>query len=69
MKIMLKITVEGNLRYTESTEGYKLLQNETGIVYGSVCVDVVSKNYTYTETDELDEVSTEDEYVDQQSDE
>lgn len=36
---------------TYSDEGYKIKQNETGIIYDEA-VDVEDSNYTYTETEE-----------------
>lgn len=36
---------------TYSDEGYKIKQEETGIIYDEA-IDVETKNYTYTETDE-----------------
>ena len=50
---------------TFSTENFKLRQEETGIVYGSSVIDTIAgydeqgkpySRYTYTETDEKDEV-------------
>lgn len=38
-----------------SDSGFRILQNETGIVYDDA-VDVLPCKYTYTETDELIEV-------------
>lgn len=49
---------------TYSDEGYKLRQEETGIVYGCSVIDVIAgydeqvipySRYHYTETDEKDE--------------
>lgn len=47
---------------TSSSEGFKLQQNETGLIYGSIVVDTIMGynnnepygKYTYTETDEKD---------------
>lgn len=49
---------------TYSIEGYKLLQQDTGITYGSSVIDPIEgfendlpySKHTYIETDELDEV-------------
>ena len=55
--------VNGDLCETYSDENFKLLQEETGIVYGSSVVDVNEgfddegnpySRFTYYETDELD---------------
>ena len=43
---------------TYSDEGKKIIQNETGIVYGSA-IDVENAPYTYTESDEDAELSAE----------
>lgn len=49
---------------TYSTENFKLKQEETGIIYGHTCIDVIAgydgegipySRFTYTETDEQDE--------------
>ena len=40
------------LNRTYSDSGFRILQNETGIVYCEA-VDVMPCRYTYTETDEL----------------
>ena len=37
---------------TYSDENYKILQNETGIIYDEA-IDVETANFTYSETDEL----------------
>lgn len=44
-----------NLCRTYSTEGKKIVQNETGAVYDEA-IDVEGSGYTYTETDEPIEV-------------
>lgn len=53
-----------DLCMTFSTEGFKLRQEETGIVYGKECIDTIEgydennkpfSRFTYTETDEKDE--------------
>lgn len=46
------------LFHTYSDEGKKIIQNETGIVYGSA-IDVENAPYTYSETDEDFELSAE----------
>lgn len=59
---------------TFSTENYKLLQTETGIIYGSSVVDVIAgydgegkpySRYHYTETDEKDEPESEEATVEE----
>lgn len=44
-----------NLYRTYSTEGYKIRQVQTGIIYDEA-IDVENAPYTYTETDEKVEV-------------
>lgn len=44
-----------DLLETYSTEGYKLLQADTGIIYGSSVIDPLDHAHTYIETDEKDE--------------
>lgn len=46
------------LFYRFSTEGKRLLQNETGVVYDSPLVDVENAPYTYTEVEVEDEELT-----------
>ena len=43
---------------TYSDEGYKIKQNETGIIYDEA-IDVEDSNYTYTETEEKIELEKE----------
>lgn len=49
---------------TYSYEGFKLKQEETGVIYGKECIDVIAgydennipySRFTYVETDEKDE--------------
>lgn len=54
-----------NFILTKSDRGYRIKQNETGIVYDEA-VDVHPCRYTYTETDEpisSDEEATEQDYL------
>ncbi len=43
---------------TYSDEGKKIIQNETGIIYGEA-IDVENAPYTYTESDEEVELTAE----------
>lgn len=52
-----------DLLETYSTEGYKLLQTDTGIVYGRSVIDPIGHGHTYQETEEIDEIEEVDEEV------
>lgn len=63
-KITLDDSEKVALCETFSTENYKLLQKETGIIYGASVIDVIEgyddggkpySRFTYIETDEKDE--------------
>lgn len=52
VKELYKVRNDGMKLYrTYSDNGYKILQEETGIVYDDA-VDIETANYTYTETNE-----------------
>lgn len=51
-------TLENNRIRHYSDSGFRILQNETGLVYDDA-VDVMPCRYTYTETDEPIEVEEE----------
>lgn len=59
-KVYYSITSEQPLCETKSSDNYCLLQNETGIVYGSTAIDTIAgynkdgtpfSRFTYSETD------------------
>jgi hypothetical protein len=49
--IIAELIEDGNRIHHYSDSGFRILQNETGIVYDDA-VDVIPCKYTYTETDE-----------------
>ena len=53
--IISEIIENGNRIYHYSDAGFRILQNETGIIYDDA-VDVMPCKYTYSETEELIEV-------------
>ena len=53
--IISEVIENGNRIRHYSDAGFRILQNETGIVYDDA-VDVMPCRYTYSETDELIEV-------------
>ena len=62
---MIKTEYIGNRNRHYSDNGFRILQNETGIVYDDA-VDVLPCKYTYTETDEpieITEEATEQDYL------
>ncbi len=54
-RIVRDIADTMDLLETYSTDGYKLLQADTGIIYGKSVIDPLGHAHTYTETDEKDE--------------
>lgn len=50
--IISEIIENGNRIHHYSDAGFRILQNETGVVYDDA-VDVMPCKYTYSETDEL----------------
>lgn len=54
-RIVRDIADTMDLLETYSTEGYKLLQADTGVVYGRSVIDPIGHGHTYIETDEKDE--------------
>ena len=50
--IISEIIENGNRIHHYSDAGFRILQNETGIVYDDA-IDVMPCKYTYSETDEL----------------
>lgn len=62
-RIVRDIADTKDLMETYSTEGYKLLQADTGIIYGKSVIDPIGHGHTYQETEELDEIEEVDEEV------
>lgn len=50
--MIIQTTLQDGRIYTYSSEGYKILQNETNILYNDA-VDINPCPYTYAETDEI----------------
>ena len=59
--IKSELIENGNRIHHYSNAGFKLLQNETDIIYDDA-IDVMPCKYTYSETDELIKVVIEEEH-------
>jgi len=62
-RIVRDIADTMDLLETYSTEGYKLLQADTGVVYGRSVIDPIGHGHTYQETEEMDDIEEVDEEV------